>query len=335
MTVPLLPKVVLLGKIKYATKEWDALSSIARKDTATSANRSEFIDDLHTKYHDVTAFYKTFDSKTITGRFDKDLSDHFPKTLKLVAHNSAGYDQVDIHLLTEKKIYVSNVPDLVNDATADTHLYLLLGALRNFSFAATNLRKGNWKTGIPVGHDPKGKTLGIIGMGGIGRAIKKRIDPLGFEKVIYHNRNKLSPMLEDGAEYVDLDTLLKTSDVISISIPLYPSTRHYINKEKLEKCKEGVVIINTARGAVIDENALVDALDSGHVRSFGSDVYENEPTIHPGLLKNENVLLLPHVGTDTQETEYKMECLVIENIRSLLEKKCIISPVPEQKYLTF
>ncbi len=330
-----LPKVVLLGKIKFATKEWNALSSIAHKAIATSANRSEFIADLNSKYNDVTAFYRTFDSAKITGRFDKDLADHFPKTLRLVAHNGAGYDQVDIQPLTDRKIYVSNVPDLVNDATADTHLYLLLGALRNFSFAATNLRKGNWKTGIPIGHDPEGKTLGIIGMGGIGRAIKKRVDLLGFEKVIYHNRNKLSPEFEDGAEYVDLDTLLKTSDVISLSIPLNPATRHYINKERLEKCKKGVVIINTARGAVIDENAMVDALDSGHVRSFGSDVYENEPTIHPGLLKNENVLLLPHVGTYSEETEYKMECLVIKNIRSLLEKNRIISPVPEQKDLKF
>lgn len=149
-------------------------------------------------------------------------------------------------------------------------------------------------------------------------------------KIQYHNRNRLSPVQEKAAgdaKYVSFDELLATSDVLSLNLPLNPKTRHIISNTEFAKMKDGIVIVNTARGAVMDEAALVDALDSGKVASAGLDVYEDEPIIHPGLMKNENVLLVPHLGTHTYETQKAMEVLVIDNIRAAITKGKLLTPV--------
>ena len=198
--------------------------------------------------------------------------------------------------------------------------------------------------------------LGILGMGGIGRNLKKKAEAFGM-KVQYHNRNPLSEELSGGAKYVGFEELLKTSDVISLNLPLnvsfrycpedvvvghYPkeascspnpqkSTHHMISTPQFSTMKDSVVIVNTARGAVIDEAALVQALDSGKVFSCGLDVYEEEPKIHPGLVDNPHVTLLPHVGTWTVETQTEMELWNIGNVRAALERGVLNSPVPEQR----
>lgn len=149
-------------------------------------------------------------------------------------------------------------------------------------------------------------------------------------KIQYYSRNRLSPAQEKAsgnAKYVSFDELLATSDVLSLNLPLNPKTHHIISHAEFAKMKDGIVIVNTARGAVMDEAALVDALDSGKVASAGLDVYEDEPTIHPGLIKNENVLLVPHLGTHTFETQKAMEVLVINNIRAAITKGELLTPV--------
>ena len=149
-------------------------------------------------------------------------------------------------------------------------------------------------------------------------------------KIQYHNRNRLSPAQEKAAgdaKYVTFDELLATSDVLSLNLPLNPKTRHIISHAEFAKMKDGIVIVNTARGAVMDEAALVEALDSGKVASAGLDVYEEEPKIHPGLIKNETVLLVPHLGTHTYETQKAMEVLVINNIRSALTTGTLLTAV--------
>jgi D-3-phosphoglycerate dehydrogenase len=166
-------------------------------------------------------------------------------------------------------------------------------------------------------------------MGGIGRNLKKKAEAFGM-RVIYHNRRQLSEELAAGAEYVTFDELLAKSDVISLNLPLNKHTRHIISKAEFEKMKDGVVIVNTARGAVMDEEALVQALDSGKVYSAGLDVFEEEPKVHPGLIRNPNVLLVPHMGTWTVETQTAMEEWAIENVRLAIETGKLKSPVPEQ-----
>lgn len=254
--------------------------------------------------------------------------------MKYLAHCGAGYDQVDPAACSDRQILVSNVPDPVNDATADTAMFLLLGSLRNFSTSMAALRQGKWRGEPPpkLGHDPQGKTLGILGMGGIGRNVKAKAEVFGM-KVIYHNRRELSEELAAGAEYVSFEELLKRSDVVSLHVPLNPKTKHIIGEKELRMMKESAVVVNTARGAVIDEAALVKALDEGWIAGAGLDVYEEEPKIHEGLVRNEKVLLLPHMGTWTSETQTKMEEWAIDNIRQAMESGRLKSVVPEQEEL--
>jgi lactate dehydrogenase-like 2-hydroxyacid dehydrogenase len=167
-------------------------------------------------------------------------------------------------------------------------------------------------------------------MGGIGQAVALRARAFGMS-IQYHNRNRLPESEEQGAKYVSFEELMKTSDVLSLNLALNASTRHIISKPQFELMKEGVIIVNTARGPIIDEAALVEALDSGKVFSAGLDVFEEEPEIHPGLMGNENVVLLPHVGTSTWETQRDMELLVLENLRSAVEGRGLVTQVAEQR----
>ncbi|KAL9608128.1 MAG: hypothetical protein Q9167_007020 [Letrouitia subvulpina] len=229
-------------------------------------------------------------------------------------------------------ISVSNTPGAVDASTANTAIYLLLGALRRAHLPATALREGKWRGSMGLGHDPEGKVLGILGLGGIGSALALRAAPFDF-RLQYHNRNPINDPSKNptNAKYVSFEELLQTSDVISIHLPLSDATRGIIGAKEFSMMKDGVVIVNTARGAIMDESALVDALDQGKVFAAGLDVYENEPEVHPGLIRNDNVLLLPHVGTATVETQYKMEVLVIENVKSAVESGHLITPVIETR----
>ncbi|KAJ6048622.1 uncharacterized protein N7446_011305 [Penicillium canescens] len=312
------PKVLLLGSISHASTAWSALGELAELIEPTATNRAEFIQECKDgKLDGVVAIYRTIFSTSITGLVDEELVNIMPSSLKYIAHCGAGYDQIDVHACSARspQIRVSNVPTAVDDATADVNMFLILGALRNFNTGMNALRQG--------------KVLGILGMGGIGRNLKKKAEAFGM-KVIYHNRRKLSDELSGGAEYVPFNVLLSTSDVISLNLPLNKNTRHIISKAEFAKMKDGVVVVNTARGAVMDEAALVESLDSGKVFSAGLDVFEEEPTIHPGLLSNQNVMLVPHMGTWTSETILAMEEWAIENISMALQVGKLKSPVPEQ-----
>ena len=210
----------------------------------------------------------------------------------------------------------------------------MLGALRRVTIPFTAVRQGEWRgKGFGLGHDPKGKALGILGMGGIGQAVAARAKPFGMS-IQYHNRNRLPTDQEQDAKYVSFEELLRTSDVLSLNLALNANTRHIISKPQFEMMKSGVVVVNTARGPIIDEAALVDALNSGKVGAAGLDVFEEEPKIHPGLLENTNAVLLPHIGTATWETQKDMELLVLDNLKSAIEGKGLITPVPEQKQMS-
>lgn len=325
------PQVLLVGTIHFAQEEWAALSDVAELLEVTSKNREEFLSDLKGKYSNIVAIYRDFPSVKITGLFDEELSKTVPDSLKYICGHGAGYDQVSVPYFTEKGIKVTNTPGAVDGATADTHLYLILGALRNFSLGERKLREGKWLSGVDLGHDPTGKVLGIVGMGGIGHALRDRAKVFGFKKIIYYNRKQLSPELEEDSEYVaNLDDLYAQTDVLALNCPLTDSTYHLIDAEAISKMKDGVVITNSARGKVIDEEALASALESGKVSAVGLDVFENEPIINPTLLSHPSALLLPHLGTHSIETRKTMEILVIDNIRSGLSTGKVLTLVPDQ-----
>lgn len=317
-----------------ATASWNALSDVAELVTAQAKNRAEFIEECTSGRLDgvVIICDRAPSSLAVTGKYDEELIQALPKTLKFICHNGAGYDNINVSACTARSILVSNCPNVVDDATADTAIFLILAALRGFNNGIMAIRNGTWKGAVPpppLGHDPQGKVLGILGMGGIGRNLKKKAEAFGMS-VIYYNRKQLDVEQADGAEYVSFDDLLARSDVLSLNLPLNAGTRNIISTPEFEKMKDGVVIVNTARGGVMDEAALVDALNTGKVLSVGLDVYQQEPNIHPGLVSNPHICLLPHMGTSTVETKTKMEEWTISNVRSALEKGKLLSLVMEQ-----
>ena len=201
------------------------------------------------------------------------------------------------------EIQVAHTPKAVNSATADIAIFLMLGALRRIHIPYSAIRASQWRGPSPqLGYDPQQKILGILGMGGIGQEVAARGRAFGMS-IQYYNRSRLSPELEKGAKYVSFEELMKTSDVLSLNCSLRKETIGIIGRKEFALMKEGIVLVNTARGKLIDEQALVDALDEGKVFSAGLDVYEEEPKVHEGLLNNPNVVLLPHIGTATKETQ--------------------------------
>lgn len=332
------PIVLCLGDTLFAQEALQQLELIAECVTLPEdTTREKFfalLNDPTSKLSKVSIITRTAGSIKQTGRFDKELAEKLPDSVVAICHNGAGYDQIDVRYFNDRNIQVSNTPHIVSNATADNHVFLLLGALRNFSYGSRNLLEGKWSqtggsAGTPYGHDPEGKTVGILGLGGIGRAIVKRLKPFGFKEFIYHNRRKLPSDLENGCRYVSFDELLTQSDIISVNIPLNQNTHHLLDSNAFEKMKQGVVIVNTARGAVIDEVALIYALKSGKVRSAGLDVFEFEPHVSKELMDMKQVLALPHMGTHCVETTQKMEEHVFRNVESVIKTGKVISVVPE------
>ncbi|RJE25482.1 Dehydrogenase [Aspergillus sclerotialis] len=322
---------LLIGGITHARKEWENLSSILTLKEFPTGTREQFIQNCKDgKYDDVVALYRSNTSNKYTGPFNEEILSVLPKSLKYICHNGAGYDNIDIAGCSRRGILVSSTPVAVNHATADVGIFLMIGALRQAYVPLAALRAGQWQGKTTLGHDPQGKVLGILGMGGIGREMANRAKAFGM-KIHYHNRSRLPADLEAGATYVSFDELLANADVLSLNLALNESTRHIIGEKEFQKMKDGVVIVNTARGALIDEKALVKALDAGKVGSAGLDVYENEPVVEQGLIDNPRVMLLPHIGTMTYETQKDMELLVLNNLRSAVEKGVLLTGVPEQK----
>ncbi|MFZ2960469.1 MAG: D-glycerate dehydrogenase [Candidatus Ozemobacteraceae bacterium] len=247
--------------------------------------------------------------------------------LRVVSNYAVGYNNIDVRACTEAGIVVTNTPDVLTDATADIALTLLLMAMRAIPAGMRQLVEGRftgWRPTGLLGHDPRGKTLGILGMGRIGLATARRAEAFGM-KILYHNRSGAKPELP--WPYVSFAGLLAESDVLSIHCPLSAGTRHLIGAAELGTMKSGAVLINTARGPIVDEAALAEALRTGHLFSAGLDVYEREPEVHPALMKLENVVLLPHMGSSTHETREAMGMLAATALLDVLSGRRPAHPV--------
>ncbi|KAI9475530.1 MAG: D-isomer specific 2-hydroxyacid dehydrogenase [Benjaminiella poitrasii] len=326
------PRVLIVGCVNFATDILQELQAKYSIEYYASKSRQEFFDDCATKYKDVKVIYRSPESMAVVGAFDAELVAKLPKALKFIVYCGAGYDTIDVNACADRNVMVSHTPIAVNEATADVAALLILMCTRNALNASNNLRNGYWRQGLRMGTDPEHKTLGIIGAGGIGSTLAKRMQ--GFEMEIqYFNRHRLpaEKEAEFGLRYVDFETLLKTSDIISVHCPHNPHTTHLLSFKEFAMMKQGVIIINTARGKVINEAALVMALERGQVLSAGLDVFEEEPKVSPGLLTHPRSVLLPHIGTYTNESQYKMEKLVMDNLVAALDNNSLVTPVPEHK----
>lgn len=263
-------------------------------------------------------------------KVDKDVIDA-AANLKIVANFGVGYDNIDVKYATEKGIVVTNTPDPVIEPTAEMAFALMLSAARRISEMDRKMRlpdgikirvMGNLGVGL------YGKTLGIIGMGRIGQALARRAYASGMN-IIYHNRTRLSPDIEMkyGAELVSLDKLLGSADFISLNAPSTPETKHLISEKELAKMKPSAILINTARGSLIDEQALSEALKNKKIRAAGLDVFENEPKVYPDLLTSDNVVLSPHNGTGTVDARMEMGRFAARNIIRFFEGNSDITRV--------
>jgi glyoxylate reductase len=242
--------------------------------------------------------------------------------LRVVANIGAGYDNIDVNECTRRRILVTNTPDVLSEATADLAFALTLAAARRVVEGDRFVRQENWphwQWNFMWGSEMHGKTLGLYGFGRIGQAMARR--GRGFSmRILYHARHRVPENIEKelSAQWVDRDALIRESDFLSLHVPLTAETHHSIGRREFALMKPTAYVINTARGKIIDEEALVEALQASRLAGAGLDVYEREPKVHPALMAMDNVVLLPHIGSATAETRLRMALLAAANLLAAL-----------------
>jgi|TARA_B100002051_G_scaffold112895_1_gene107458 lactate dehydrogenase-like 2-hydroxyacid dehydrogenase len=261
----------------------------------------------------------------LTDKLDKDTINKLPKSIKILSNFAVGFGNIDIEAAKKINIAVTNTPEVLTDATAEIGILLILGACRRASEGIEAAKESNWKWSADylIGKQLTGTRLGILGMGRIGKKIAKIAKSLGMV-IHYHNRSKLSLDKEEGAIYhKELKSLLSVSDVLSVCCPASKETINLINKETLEYLPKGAVVTNVARGDIVDDEALIDALNRRKVYAVGLDVYKGEPNLNPGYLKHKSAFILPHLGSATKETRISMANLAIDNLEEFFKTgKC-------------
>ncbi len=257
----------------------------------------------------------------LTDKLDKETINELPDTIKIISNFAVGFGNIDLEAARKRSIAVTNTPDVLTDATAEIGVLLILGACRRASEGIEKAREGGWVWSVDmlIGKQLTGTRLGILGMGRIGQKIAKIAKSLGMI-IHYHNRSKLGEDKEQGAIYHDnLNDLMKVSDVLSVCCPASIETINLINKDTLELLPKGAVVTNVARGDIVDDDALLDALERRKVYAVGLDVYKNEPNLNPGYLKHKSAFILPHLGSATKETRTAMANLAIDNLEEFFK----------------
>ena len=257
----------------------------------------------------------------LTDKLDNETIQKLPDTVKILSNFAVGFGNIDLEAAKSKNIAVTNTPEVLTDATAEIGILLILGACRRAAEGIDGARASDWKWSADylIGKQLTGTRLGILGMGRIGQKIAKVAKSLGMV-IHYHNRSKLSDEKAQGASYHDnLKSLMAVSDVLSVCCPASKETINLINKETLEYLPAGAVVTNVARGDIVDDEALIDALNRRKVYAVGLDVYKGEPNLNPGYLKHKSAFILPHLGSATKETRTAMANLAIDNLEEFFE----------------
>ena len=257
----------------------------------------------------------------LTDKLDEKTINKLPDSVKILSNFAVGFGNIDLEAAKKRNIIVTNTPEVLTDATAEIGILLILGACRRASEGIQGAKDANWKWSADylIGKQLTGARLGILGMGRIGQKIANIAKSLGMV-VHYHNRSKLSSEKEQGSIYHDnLKSLMEVSDVLSVCCPASKETINLINRETLEYLPKGAVVTNVARGDIVDDEALIDALDRRKVYAVGLDVYKGEPNLNPGYLKHKTAFILPHLGSATKETRTAMANLAIDNLNEFFK----------------
>lgn len=251
--------------------------------------------------------------------------------LRVVSNVAVGYNNIDVDAARRRGIVVTNTPEVLTETTADFTWALIMAVARRVAEADRFVRSGQWKTwdyNLLLGHDVHGKTLGLVGFGRIGRAVARRAQ--GFDmRVLYHDAVQADPKTERelGSSFTPLHALLAQADFVSLHTPLIAETRHLLDEQALRAMKKTAIVVNAARGPIVDEAALVRALREGWIAGAGLDVFEDEPRVHPGLLSLSNVVLAPHIASGSSETRLAMGTLAVRNCLAVLDGKPPLTPV--------
>ncbi len=249
--------------------------------------------------------------------FSADVVARLDPRLKIVANHSVGVDHCDLDALKSRGIVVTNTPDVLSDATAEIAMLLMLGAARHAVRGDRLVRQGQWDSWSPsfmVGKQVTGARLGIVGMGRVGRAFAEKARGFGME-IHYHNRSRLAPEVEQGAVFhEDVDSLLEVADFLSLHCPATPDTVDLLNSDRIARLPQGAVVVNTARGALVDEDALLAGIESGHIAAAGLDCFKVEPGGNPAFASHENIFMLPHIGSATRATRDAMGFRALDNL---------------------
>lgn len=286
-------------------------------------------------YEELIKLANQYDGMAVSGwdKFDENFFNNMNGRLKIIATFSVGYDHINIKSAKEKNIIITNTPNVLNDAVAEITLLLMLATCRKAYEGISLVKSGKWKdvkvdfVNFVMGQSLTGKTLGIIGMGRIGRIVAKRAKGFGM-KIIYCNRNKLSNEIEDGAKYYEsVNSMMPDCDFVSIHTPATKETKNILNNAAIELLPKHAIVINTSRGSTVDDEALIKALQNNKIYAAGLDVFINEPNVDERYLKLDNCFLLPHIGSSNYETRDAMAMMAVDNIYAYFYNKPLLSKV--------
>ncbi|OIP78365.1 MAG: D-glycerate dehydrogenase [Parcubacteria group bacterium CG2_30_44_18] len=267
----------------------------------------------------------------LTDKINAEFFDAAGPQLKVVANYAVGYDNIDVPEAKKRGIIVTNTPDVLTESVAEHAIALMFALAHRIVESDQFMRDGKyagWAPMLFLGNDMAGKTVGLVGLGRIGSTVAKRLKQ-GFDmKIMYFDVHRNEDLEKEyGLVYADLETVLRKADFVSIHVPLLPATRHLIGEAQLKMMKKGAYLINTSRGPIVDEKALVEVLKNGVIRGAGLDVYEEEPKMAPGLAELDNVVITPHTASATEETRGAMSELAAKNIIEVLEGREAITPI--------
>lgn len=322
------PGVLLIGKINFAREAWQKVEAYHRVIHYSDGDRDDLLRKCkQNEFDDIVAVCRSNQYNHLTGDFDDHLISQLPNTVTAICNVGSGVNSIDLESCSRHGITVTNTPLAGKDAVADATMFLILGAHRRAMSSLSRVKQGRWQNDTHVGRDVQGRTLGLYGFGTIASTVAQRAKAFGMNVQYYTPTAKRNGYItpddhvEAGYRSVPFDELIRTSDIVSIHAPLTAGTHHVFSRAQFEKMKKGVVVINTARGSLVDQEALIEAVQIDHVWAVGMDVFEEEPEVPDAIRNDERFFVTPHIATKTEQARLQMEECMIQNLIAVMNQE--------------